>query len=445
MGVHDMQRLIASLVISMGACVSTAQAEQNVDGFPDPSFGTGLIDPRSSPSDAGKVVRVVPGSKFLIAGTCGIGSLSYFCAIRFHPYSIDDASFGPDGTGVVTFDHFFGQGFPIGETLHDMLSLSDGRIAFLGIHTLAILISDGSALDTGAGGGTGFVYPANFQSSALAEQADHKILVAGYATRNDGSGNVDMAVQRFMPDLSVDTNFGTNGSQSIIFNLGSSSSFANSIAVQTNGSIVLAGSVKFTGQSGSSIGIARISQSGQPDPAFGSGGSIYQGTYAENSALAVRVDQQGRIVFAGYTAGDTTFGTRSCLINRLLVNGNQDYNFNANQPQIFTVPVGANNAACEMVDLALQADGTVLAVGSLLDKYFTAVRLTPSGTFDSTFGVGGKSYGNFDASALTTTVRNGAMAISSGLMIAGASTNSDTKFGIAKLTLDKIFASGFEN
>jgi uncharacterized delta-60 repeat protein len=232
-----------------------------------------------------------------------------------------------------------------------------------------------------------------------------------------------------------------------VFNLGFSSSLATSIALQANGNIVLAGYVVFTGQSGKSVGVARLLPSGQPDSSFGGAGWIYQTPYGtEDSALAVRIDQKGRIVYGGYGATDTNFGTRRCLINRLLANGNQDFSFNANQPLTFLVPVGNTNAPCEIVDLAAQPDGTVLAVGSLVDVYFTAVRLTPTGGFDSTFGSAGISVGNFDASATYTAVRNGAMAIGEGLTIAGTSSGSDYQFGIAQLNLTvHIFSNGFDN
>ena len=91
----------------------------------------------------------------------------------------------------------------------------------------------------------------------------------------------------------------------------------------------------------------------------------------------------------------------------------------------------------------MQADGTILAAGSTQrdssgDKYFMAAKLTAAGALDSTFGIGGQSYGSF---ATSSNARDG------GLMIAGTSTRlaADTTFGIARLQLDKIFTDGFEN
>lgn len=445
-----MTGLITWGFVLFAVSVPLAHATANSEGYFDPSFaGTGheLVDVSASTSDNGRILRVLTGGKLLVGGTCGTGSFSYFCATRLDASGAKDLSFGPDGTGTIIFDRFADQGFPNGDTLIDMLPLSDGRILFLGMSTLAMLNAGATALDMGSGGGAGYIgVPVHLQN-ALAEQADHKILVVGNAPRNDTSGNFDMAVQRFLPNLSADLDFGTNGSQSVIFNVGSSSSIATSVAVQTNGNIILAGFVMFTGQSGKSAGVARLLPNGHLDPAFGGGAPVYQTPFGtENVALAVRVDQKGRIIYAGYGATDDTFSTRRCLINRLLANGNQDLSFNSNQPLTFTVPVGANNVPCEMVDLVPQPDGTVLAVGSLVDVYFTAVRLTPSGTFDSTFGASGISYGAFDPSSTNSIVRNGAMAIGNGLMIAGTNVGSDNQFGIAQLKLTvHIFANGFEN
>ena len=438
-----MQRLIGCLVVLLAFFANSLHATGNADGTLDANFATGgrrLIDVSNSNSDKGRIVRVQSGGKLLIGGTCGSASLVYFCATRLTAAGVVDLSFGPDNTG------------PTSDALVDMLSLSDGRILFLGVSTLAVLTADGKALDTGSAGGTGFTsafgLTSGFGQSAMAEQVDHKILLTGYAPRNDASGNIDMSVQRLLPDLSVDTNFGTGGIQRVVFNLGFSNSVATSLALQANGNIAVAGYVAFSA-AGKSVGVARLLPNGQLDPAFGGGGSIYQTPNTESVALAVRVDSRGRIVYAGYAATDTNFGTRSCLVNRLLANGSQDYTFNANQPLLFKVLVGAaTQAPCELVDLNLQPDGTLLGVGSLADYYFTAVRLTPAGAFDPTFGNAGTIYGAFDASSTNSIVRAGALGIGSGLLIAGTSTDSasSNQFGIAQYTLTlHIFANGFDN
>jgi uncharacterized delta-60 repeat protein len=443
-----MKRLIALGAVVSCVLFAPSASAVSADGFYDNTFsgdGRQLIDVSSSTSDNGRVLRILTGGKLLMGGTCVTGATNYFCITRLDANGNKDLAFGPDNTGTITFDRFFGDGYPTNDSLGDMLSLSDGRILILGVGTLAMLNAGGTALDTGSAGGAGYV--GVFGKYALAEQTDHKILVAGYAPRGDGY--LDMAVQRFLPDLTPDPDFGTNGSASIIFNLGQASSIANSVAVQSNGNIVIAGYVAFTAQPGKSVGIARMLPNGQPDPAFNGWGVgwTYQTPYGtEDVALSVRLDQKGRIVYAGYGATDTNFGTRRCVINRLLANGSQDFSFNGNQPLVFLGLVGATNTPCELVDVAPQSDGTVLAVGSLADVYFTAIRLTPAGTFDSTFGASGMSVGAFDPGATSSVVRSGATAVGNGLLVAGTYKGADTRFGIAQLTLTvHIFANGFEN
>jgi len=444
-----MQRWMTWILVLLACSAPVGDAIAVVDGSYDATFGTGgrkLIDIPASTNDKGRILRIQPGGNLLMAGTCGTG-MFYFCITRRSPTGDVDLSFGPDGTGFMTFDRFFGPGSPASDSLVDMLSLSDGRILLLGTGTLAMLTADGVELDTTIAGGTGFIPVSPTAGKfALAEQPDHKILIAGYGFRNDPGAHFDMSVQRFKPDMSPDSDFGSNGSQNIPFNMGASVSLANSIALQANGNIVLAGYVTLDGETQKSAGVGSLLPSGQPDPAFGGGQPVYIRPSIEDSALSVRVDRKGRIVYSGYAGADTSFGTRKCLINRLLANGTQDFYFNANQPLKFFVPVGANSVGCQLSDVQTQADGTVLAVGSLVDFYFTAVRLTPAGTFDSTFGTAGISYGYFDATASASVVRSGAMAIGNGLMIGGTSLNTDNEFGIAQLKLTlHVFADGFEN
>lgn len=442
-----MRRVFQWLAMLCAMSATGSATSANTEGFYDASFsgdGRQLVDVSASTTDKGKILRIQqPSGKLLIGGTCGSGATVYFCVTRLDSAGAIDLGFGPDNTGTIKFDRFFPQGFPTSDTLVDMLALSDGRILILGVGTLAMLTANGAGLDTSVTGGTGYI--GVFGQYALAEQPDHDILMVGYAVRGDMSGNFDMSVRRLLPDLSPDDTFDTDGSQTVEFNLGDASSIAQSVAVQANGSIVIAGYVAFNAQQGKSVGVARLLSTGALDPQFGGGAPIYQTYNVENVALSVRVDQRGRIVYGGYSATDTNFGTRKCLVNRLLANGNQDFSFNGNQAQQFYVTVSNTLAPCEIVDVVPQPDGTVLGVGSLADYYFTAVRLTPAGIFDSTFGASGVSVGAFDPSATNSVVRSGSTAIGNGLMIAGTNTAVDSKFGVAQLTLTvRIFASGFD-
>ena len=462
-----MQRLISILLVLCAVCVPIACAAQNVDGYFDTSFaGVGYerVDVTSSLSDKGQVLRIQPDGKLLMAGTCGVGAQNFpaFCATRLRANGSYDNGldgFGPGRLGYVSFANF--QDMPQ-TVLGDMQRLGDGRYLFLGTVfsqiLLAVLTADGSSLDSSAAGGAGYLISSYHDgvsgyARVLLVEPDGKILVAGDAT--GPNGNEDMAIKRFMPDFSVDTGFGNAGYQTIAFDLGgpsgSNADYAYSVAVQSDGRIVLAGTAG--GPAISAIAIARLLPNGQPDPSFGQnqdGRATFVVGDEPSYAAAARIDAQGRIVLVGYIQSTTE---DQCLIDRLLTDGSQDPSFNAGSAQSFLVPIGGFSGGCQLFDLAVNTDGTILAVGSAINdaggKYFTAARLTPNGELDSSFGIGGKSYGTFSTTN-TVVERATSVAIGNGgLMIGGYSietSNGDIQFGIAKLTLTlHIFANGFEN
>jgi uncharacterized delta-60 repeat protein len=318
---------------------------------------------------------------------------------------------------------------------------------------MAGLTSDGTALDSAiVNGYILFEADAPFSGGyALGVQTDGKVLVAGRAI--GPTNNEDMAVWRFLPDFRPDTAFGTNGRQTITFDVGgpagSHYDTALAIAIQPDSRIVLAG------YAGTEVGLTRLLPNGQSDTSFGAdhNGRVHFPPDATRigTANAIRIDRQGRIVVVG--AASSAIDTR-CLVDRLLADGTQDPNFNradgAGHPQIFTMSTGG----CFLNDVALQTDGAILAAGSAYRNastartYFAAIRFTSNGQFDAGFGIGGKSYGGYAPSADIDDSGAAAAIGNGGLMIAGRSTNlanSDTRFGIARLTLDKIFFDGFEN
>jgi uncharacterized delta-60 repeat protein len=450
---RPMQRALA-LVLSAVACAPIAHAQ---DGTFDPGFGNNsgrlLIDVSSSPSDAGQVLRIQADGRLVMAGSC-YGASDQFCATRLRANGSYDSGFGPGGVGYLRFDRFEPQGFPHAAFPVDMQLLGDGRMVFLGNTSdgilMAVLKPDGSALDAGVRGSGffGFQYGATGaggSGSVLHVQADGGILVAGGTT--GPNGNYDMAITRFRPDFSVDATFGNGGYQTVAFDLGGpsglNSDWVDSLAAQADGRILLGGSAS---GSPSAAAIARLLPNGQRDMSFGpdQDGRLVLGG---NAIRVIRVDRAGRIVIAMEIAGSP-----ACVINRLLADGSNDPAFNGGHAQLFTVPVGGFNGSCSIADLAVQADGTILATGSTYrdstgHTYFMAAKLTATGALDSSFGIGGKSYGSFATSSNRSDLGAAVAVGNGGLMIAGSSTDlvGDSMFGIARLQLNKIFVDGFEN
>ena len=135
---------------------------------------------------------------------------------------------------------------------------------------------------------------ATFQ--ALALQADGKVVAAGWIEPFLGSR--DIALARFNPDGSPDTTFGTDGIVTTDF-FGARDS-GSALAIQTDGRIVAAGSsaTNASGDSGD-LAIVRYRPDGSLDTDFDEDGrvTVDLGGDAGSSAIALQAD--GSIVGSG--------------------------------------------------------------------------------------------------------------------------------------------------
>ena len=118
-----MKRLIALGAVVSCVLFAPSASAVSADGFYDNTFsgdGRQLIDVSSSTSDNGRVLRILTGGKLLMGGTCVTGATNYFCITRLDANGNKDLAFGPDNTGTITFDRFFGDGYPTNDSLGDM-------------------------------------------------------------------------------------------------------------------------------------------------------------------------------------------------------------------------------------------------------------------------------------------------------------------------------------
>jgi len=133
-----------------------------------------------------------------------------------------------------------------------------------------------------------------------------KILVAGAATHGNDSSNYDMAVLRLLEGGTIDDTFGDHGWAFVAFDLGSAlADEADAIAVDSQGRIVIAGIAQNT--TSYDMGIARLLDSGQPDPDFGSGGRVVvpfnRGDTNEDHATSITVLPGDGLLIGGYASG----------------------------------------------------------------------------------------------------------------------------------------------
>jgi len=165
------------------------------------------------------------------------------------------------------------------------------------------------ALDTaGFGTGTGIVTTpigsGDADAAALAVQVDGKIVVAGLA--GDVATNIwDVALLRYNTNGSLDTTgFDSGGTGIVTTDIGSSSNYANAVAIQTDGKIVVAGNafVDPFGSGTSDIAVLRYNTNGTLDTTgFGiPNGYVTTSVGAFDNGFAVAVQPaDGKIVVAG--------------------------------------------------------------------------------------------------------------------------------------------------
>jgi uncharacterized delta-60 repeat protein len=327
--------LFAGLVIFL---VGPAQA---ASGALDPTFGTdGQVTTAFQDGARANAVVLQPDGKIIAAGTSGPTSSTGFALARYNPDGSLDTSFGSGGKVTTAIG-----------------SLSE--------------------------------------AAALALQPDGKIVAAGSSYDASHSAALDdFALARYNPDGSLDTSFGSGGK--VTTPIGTSSDEAQTVALQPNGKIVVAGySWVDTGNEVTDytiIALVRYNADGSLDASFGSGGKVTTRIGPDLAhADAVAVQPDGKIVVAGESSLGTTY---HFTLVRYAPDGSLDQTFGTGGEVITVIPGSDYSWAKALV---LQPDGKILAIGwaerigapTCCDGRFALARYKPDGSLDTSFGAGG--------------------------------------------------------
>jgi len=214
---------------------------------------------------------------------------------------------------------------------------------------------------------------------SLALQSDGKIVAAGSTS---ALGDHDIAVSRYDDVGNVDTSFGTNGIYTHRF--GSFSDIAYSVAIQSDGKILISGQGR-VGQYFDFF-VLRLNYDGTLDSTFGTAGVVTTDIAGKNDlARAMVLQPDGRIVLAGYSRAAQY---DEFAIVRYESDGSLDSSFGVNGIRMLSPGTGHDR----LYGLAIQSDGKVVAVGSISagsDTDHGIVRLDSSGAVDMSFGIQG--------------------------------------------------------
>ena len=192
----------------------------------------------------------------------------------------------------------------------------------------------------------------------------------------------------------LDTTFGSGGKVTTFFNF----SDANSVAVQADGKIVVAGANQ-PGNGSRNIVLARYHANGSLDNSFGNGGIVTTSVGNFNSASGIAIQADGKIVVAGFSGSSRSVG--SFAVVRYETTGALDTSFDGDGKVI--IDMGNYNFAN---DLAIQPDGKIVVVGgsgvAQSSNYaFAVARLNSDGSLDTSFDGDGRVITSLGALSFT--------------------------------------------
>ncbi len=223
-------------------------------------------------------LAIQPNGKIVVAGQAynpNTGNTDFALA-RYNSNGSLDNSF--DGDGKLTTD-FFGSD----DYASSLAIQPNGKIVVAGQtynpntfnsdFALARYNSNGTLDNSFDGDGklTGFYLAGNTKFTAIALQTDGKIVVAGQAY-NPNTGNYDFALARYNSNGSLDNSFDGDGKLTTDFN--GYDDYATSLAIQTNGKIVVAGQAHNNNTGYSDFALARYNSNGTLDNSFDGDGKL---------------------------------------------------------------------------------------------------------------------------------------------------------------------------
>lgn len=300
---------------------------------------------------------------------------------------IPDLTFGVQGGVYYNTTIFFEAGEDVA------IQPWDGKIVVAGtvssppyLQGVLVRFNPDGSVDTGFGnnGLVPYLYPDIYTSArSLLIQPDHSILVAGEFGDFNQMSSVDMLVARFLENGAPDSSFGDDGVVVLVnSDLGD---YGGWLALQPDQKILVAGTA--TDGTNSKIELARLLSNGHPDESFGPDGrrfwQIGEGPYCTAYNVAW---QDGKIL----TTGLGKLNDKDhILVMRFTAAGDLDPGFGTGGVSWLTTTEYSDFGT----DLLPMADGKILLAGgsTTLQQIFVA-RLTDTGGFDTSFGVGGSGF-----------------------------------------------------
>ena len=378
----------------------------NPDGTVDASFNPGANSLIYTVA-VQRSGKIVVGGVFTTLGGGGMGTTTRNNIGRLNPDGSLDLSFNPGANGYVS---------ALAVQADDRIVVGGGFTTLGGGGTGMTARSRIGRLNPDGSLDAEFNPGANNGINALVVQADGRILLGGSFTNLGGA--IRNKIGRLMPDGTLDNSFDP-GANAVVY----------AFAEQADGKILAAGS--FTTLGGGGTGATACSKIGRLHPNGTVDVTLDPGS--DGTVVAFAVQPDGKIL----VGGEFTFlgGGARYNLARLNPNGTLDIGFSANTSGGVSGGVSA---------IAVQADGKIVIGGDfefiLGATRHRLARLNPNGTLDTSFNPGANSY----IKALAVQADGKILVGGSFTTLGGGGTGTTARSRIGRLHPDGSLDTGFD-
>jgi uncharacterized delta-60 repeat protein len=261
-------------------------------------------------------------------------------------------------------------------------------------------VARASAGDLVAGFGLGGKVITDFSSNidvaaAVAVYPDGRIVLAGSSQATNNYLDTDIALARYNPDGSLDQTFGNGGLVTTDLNEFES---ARAVAIQPDAKIVVAGTISRADRTNDFV-VIRYNEDGTRDFSFGHDGLVTTDFYNSHDLVSdMAITPKGEIVVAGGIYWSTA--NSDFAVARYKSNGDLDLTFGSGGKVTF----GLESAQESLAAMAVSSKGEIVLVGDTItpqpevyNSDCIVVRLNRDGSPDASFGVDGRVITDFSA------------------------------------------------
>ncbi len=329
-------------------------------GTLDTSFGTqGYVTTAvGSETDFVSSMLVQPDGKIVLAGYTTNAGKRLPALVRYLNTGALDSSFGTGGivTTVTTSDS---------AEIYDIALQSDGKIVAAG-SSLGATYNDvvvfryttAGALDTTFGSGTGrtvtSVSTFDDVATSIAIDSSNRAVLGGISYGNADATSASFALLRYTTAGVADSTFDSDGRLTTAFT--GKLAIAQSLLIQADNKIVLAGSTQSTSNGSASFALARYSgTNGALDTTFDTDGRAEFAFSGGDYAFDIAQDGEGRLLLAGSIFN----GSADFALARVTTTGALDTTFDTDGYLRFST----HDFDDQAFSIALQADGKFLLAG----------------------------------------------------------------------------------